>query len=298
MTGSNTDARWLAWTLCGALAWAGLTSCSDEPRVPRAGQRVKPYTYMPAFRLIRPKTPVVSLYEYYDKEKYLTTGKSISFSLPREYISYPADANGGPQLTVGLMYLRIASPNGDRFRPVSSIERKSGVPKEELTLHPYEFEPHTLTKNDFDKGLSPPGLSGLPGGARLSRVTADHCNFEVFSNIAPPPSWQRTIYDANGSSNLPYKSGVAFARSIGYLKFNPVVFCTIDTRRNWFPICVVNTTFRGWPMKISFGGDKVCETDKIIAGARDFLDQHSVRETERGAGFVESRYINFAKEGP
>ena len=149
-----------------------------------------------AFSWIRSKIPVVSLYEYYDRDNYLITGKSISFEIPREYMNYTAEANGGPQLTIGLTYVRATGQGGKRSLPVSEGERKRADLREDLVLHPYEFSPHALVERDFEKGLTPPGLAGLFSGDRLQRIVPNYCGYQVYANRTPKSLRRKQLHTA------------------------------------------------------------------------------------------------------
>jgi hypothetical protein len=286
---------------CGLTAVAGLVSCSDEPRVPRAGQVVKPLMSAPAFRWISPKIPTVSLYEYYDKITFRITGKRIDFDIPRPYFDYPSDFNGGPQLDIGVEYVRGNPEVPIGFKWLPQKDQSSNPDAEVLALTPYSDHLTDAKIGDLEQGLRIPQYHDPGTSIRLRYGNTQQCGYQIFFSETADKSRYPTRYQAPRSPQWPIQTAALFAKPTPNQTFFPVVGCSRDIHADGFPLCQVNTEYRGWPLRINFSARKLCETENVIAAAQKFLDQYRVNEAPRAPGFAENRHslaeLNFDPAG-
>ena len=126
--------RSAAIVFCSAvlLATAGCTKGASNPR---PGEVIKPYITTPAFNLSPPKVPTLSLEEYFDRRKYLVTGKSISFAIPTAYLTNPANWNGGAQNNIGLTY----DTKDNTFAPIPQWGQGEDLTRVEVNVYPYRL---------------------------------------------------------------------------------------------------------------------------------------------------------------
>jgi len=58
----------------------------------------------------------------------------------------------------------------------------------------------------------------------------------------------------------------------------------------WSGNCALQSSYRGWPIYISFKKTDACGVIEIVARVRASLDQYFVDETPRGLGYADTRW--------
>jgi hypothetical protein len=225
--------------------------------------------------------------EYYNKLRYLTTGKSISFRIPREYMGNYAEVNGGVPFELTAVYRRIGTT---WQQPVSRPGQKSPpLDYEVLSVSAFWSGPYPLSM-DAPTWRGLPDVPGAGFEPQLVRQSFEWCGFDVYevknsdqrlpiivSPLKPAPEWK-------------YTAPMLFARPEADKHYHLFITCSDYILTSGYPSCVMRTLYRGWPMEVMFYGGKICEADAMVATATAFLDRFRAGETARAPGYPENRY--------
>jgi len=56
------------------------------------------------------------------------------------------------------------------------------------------------------------------------------------------------------------------------------------------PTCTATTSYRGWPVRLTFPNHRICEYPQVVADARSMFDRFYLDETQRSPGQTEHRW--------
>ncbi|PVM83388.1 hypothetical protein [Caulobacter endophyticus] len=77
--------------------------------------------------------------------------------------------------------------------------------------------------------------------------------------------------------------------------FSDVIGCSPRNIIDGYPVCGGLSSYRGWPLEITFSGKDLCRYDELLAGARTLFDRFYLDETDRSPGLSEQRWSPAAR---
>lgn len=249
-----------------SLCILALASCGPaEP--PRPGEVVKPGR--PRLSVIKPKGSVEqSLYEYVPGGD-RTTGKRIRFRLPP--IMILPDATPGPRMR---LYIKIPATDGQ------SPDNDGTT----VLIYSADVGGNIGSHNIMDLNHSFDGF-GYPVENGLV-LDPQSCDVDRYSTKQFSSSQKSALLaadmDANGSP-APDTFVVGYPK--GAEVYQAVGGC-LEARAN----CALQSSYRGWPIYISFKKSDACGVIDIVRRVRIVLDRYFVDETPRGSGYTDTRW--------
>jgi len=249
-------------------------------------------------------TPVdVSLWEYSDKRTYVTTGKSITFRVPKAYFVMSEDREGGPQFSIDLTFDRVnrrpwlvggTGETAPKGREGNAVRQSSKVG---LALKTYGFVNAVFPRDRIESG----GGIGAGPGWSATRVEGEHCGFDLFQRKEP---WgvgnlgNGKVFDPRVDQAPPFNRAMRLARPHGVDTYDRIVTCTPVAGLE-YPWCTMGADFEGWPMTLWFSGEHVCQIDALLLQVHRLLEGFVTNRTERRSGEQENRntYGNRGRTG-
>lgn len=262
--------------LSGALLLyvASCQSPFPEPAHPRAGDIVPPQRASVASSSRGISEP--SLYEYSDHRPYVTTGKRIRFRIDNALLS-PTDRSDGPKLSISLVYDGRTLGRWTPATPghVVSASLESDALGGNLT-------PANITRAETTFGFF--GLE--PGDLRLRGRKCEMDAYEVAQNDYETRAVARYGRGAAGEEfRRRWGGSMLFALRNGQGPYSDVIACSQRS-----PTCRATTSYRGWPVRLTFPNHRICEYRQVVADARRMLDGFYLDESERSPGQTEQRW--------
>ena len=255
-----------------------LTACAREPETPEGGDVIR-FVRAPS---LQPGTPgitsVVSIYEpgpppqgRIRQKGNFTSGKRIRFRVDHSLVKTSNRADG-PHFDLTLWYdWKSLGPRGQELSRDVTASLRSGEIGGNLTR-----DNITLSGAPFEQ------IGVIPSGG-LERRAASVCGLDTYDvNITGdrenrPGTWDGGVRaerfrDRFGGSLI---FGVVDHQG-GY---GDVVSCS-----QYSPTCTAITSYRGWPVRIIFGSDQICNYRKIAASTQALFDRFYIDQTERSPG--------------
>lgn len=221
----------------------------------------------------------VTIYEYTDREKWITNGRSITLRIPIAYLTFSAALSGGAQSVISIDFDYDTKEPWTREHAAVRA-RTEGDASGSTDGSPGPVRTARMSANlsifdrPFDKRQSD-GLtaakSGNPDWFYKDYVYLDDsiCGYDMFRDD--------NVHGVRHSSppRYPFDEATVFARtsSSGY---DTMVECTWLGERAW---CGATRTFDGFPLTIHFDGDRLCEVDAAFARATGVLDGFVIERT-------------------
>lgn len=253
---------WVFSPLC-LLALASYASAGD----PKPGDIVKPGR--PRSSMTKPQGFVEqSLYEYIPGGDRIT-GKRIRFRLPPVMIL--PDATPGPRmrLLINISAVNGSSPADDDINVLMYSDDVGG-----------NIGSHNIGdfNHSFD-GFGYPVENGL-------LLDPQSCNVDRYQATKFSSSQKSALIAADMAAD---GDPAADTFIVGYPKgadaYQAVGGC-LEARVN----CALQSSYRGWPIYISFKKTDACGVIEIIRRVRASLDRYLVDETSRGPAYADTRW--------
>lgn len=228
-------------------------------------------------------TPInITLHEYTDSAKWITTGRSVSFAIPEAFIEITSNLSGGAQFALNIGY------DVDTGQPASlwRTDEKAGAnlsPSERFQEERRKRVSITLkvrrngsvvrpmpefTLAEILAGKSPAYSTALRLPPR--RLDDEYFGFDQFDGEKNPAFYQ--------NQRAPFERASYFARRNADGKYDTFVACVLS--RHNYPYCKSNIRFDGmWDMQVGFSGQYLSSYDKLIDQARKVLTEHLVAKT-------------------
>ena len=252
-----------------------------EPAEPKAGDIV-PYRRASGVSSSE-GTSTPSLYEYSNELRQVTTGKRIRFHVPNALLDV-TDRSDGPKVAISLRY---DGQTLDRFTPgtpghligadLKSHARGGNLTPENITRQETVFGP-------FGHGPTNLSLRGLECGLDAYDVEQNDYTTRHIARYGLTQS-EKEFRSRWGGSML-----FAFKDDGG-------VYSDVITCYQISPTCNATTSYRGWPVRLTFPNGRICEYPKIAADARRMFDRFYLDETERSPGQIERRWTPIRMRG-
>lgn len=263
----------------GALALF-TTGCDGwEPQNPRAGQIVRTVRAPGVARATPGKFSTVSVYEQSAEGHDRITGKRIRFRVEHSLVDVK-NRRSGPMHNLTLMFNRdgILPYEGERFSKawvyatLESTDRGGNLTRENMT--------------SVDCCI--PQMSDIKPGALLP-LPDKVCGFDVF-RVVIPTLGERTL---KSTSHDPLDAALAerFGGSVVFASGRPqATYDTVIGCPKYNPTCTALTSYRGWPVNITFRSRHLCEYPEIHDEAVALFDRFLVEETGRSTGQADTRW--------
>ena len=272
--------NWISFYAAAVLAVVlALTVCArSEPKTPKAGDVIN-YVRAP---LLQPGTPgvtsVVSVYEpglspqgRIRPKGDTISGKRIRFRVDHSLIR-PSNRADGPHFDLSLMYdaKTLGPSDHDRSRTVIASLR-SGQIGGNLT-------PDNITRSEapFEQiGVVPPG--------GLERRVASVCGLDTYDVTIRgdrehrPGTWDGGVKAEHFRDR--FGGSLIFGVEDSHGRYADVISCS-----GYSPTCTAVTSYRGWPVRIVFGNEMICDYRELAASAQRLFDRFYLDETERSSG--------------
>lgn len=256
-----------------------LTACArSEPEMPKGGDVIH-YVRAP---LLEPGTPgitsVVSIYEpgpppqgrFRPKGDFIS-GKRIRFRVDHSLIK-PSNRADGPHFDLTIRYdaKTLGPSDHERSRTIVASLR-SGQVGGNLT-------PGNITRSEapFEQiGVVPPG--------GLERRVASVCGLDTY-DVTIPGDWENRVGTWDGGVKAErfrdrFGGSLIFGVEDSHGRYTGMVSCS-----GYSPTCTAITSYRGWPVRIVFGSDQICDYREIAASTQLLFDRFYLDETERSSG--------------
>ncbi len=226
----------------------------------------------------------ITMFDYTDRQHYITNGRSVSFQFPSRYywtmLPHPDEAallfsigfdrqTGEPwslvpgaskmslaerakrEAEVGLSVLR------DILRPTSEdlkAARARGV-----------VEPETIEER-FKSCIDV-----------FHWIGGEYCGYEMFEQCGRGTAAVRAAQDS------PLDKASIFARPDGAGGYDRIVVCNQTDRHGWCRTEAPHDVVKS--VKVYFGGPALCEADGVVAQANALLRKHTVKRTAARPGW-------------
>lgn len=257
-----------------------LTACApSEPETPKAGDVIR-YVRASAMSPATPgTTSTVSIYEpgvdpegrRRPKRGDVISGKRIRFRVDPSLV-YVTNRRDGPHFDLKLSYdARTLGPAGhERSRDVIASLRAGQIGG-------------NLTRENITRSEAPFEQIGVvpPGG--LERRTASVCGLDTYDVKIPgdqenrPGTWDGGVKAERFRDR--FGGSLIFGVEDSHGRYTDVVSCS-----GYSPTCTAITSYRGWPVRITFGSDQICDYREIAASTQTLFDRFYLDETERSSG--------------
>jgi hypothetical protein len=278
-----------------------ITGCGNKVSHARAGQIVKPAVYGQGGGSTSPNKTNIALYEYADKRKYVTTGKSIWFSIPEYFTTFSTNRAGGPQFGINLEY----DPNENRPHIPSQYRsrldwQRASTSVVGIILRTYEPR-HLVSDEDIISGRSVNRFEVFTHFRPLERKIESYCGYTAYGPMVSTSLNEidhQTPNKTGSDRKWTYGDAVVLARFSLANRAVRAVACSARVRSDGFPYCQLWEEYRGWPMLLTFSAARVCRLDDMIANTRAFLDRYVVSETGRAPGQPETRHSDSDNRSP
>lgn len=256
------------------LSVAGCQMQAPEPAHPKAGDVVPPR--LASFASSREGTSTPSLYEYSDHKRYVTTGRRIRFHVDNAFVK-STNRSDGPKFNIGLHY-------DGRTLDRSTHETLGHVISATLESHAGggNLTPENITRAEMSFGffgLEPGNLSlrGRACGLDAYNVAQNDYTTRHIARygLSPPAAAFRSRWGGSMLFALRNNRGV----------YSDVIAC--DQTK---PTCTATTSYRAWPVRLTFPSHRICDYPKVVADARFMFDRFYLDQTERSRGQIERRW--------
>jgi len=274
--------RWSSLACHGMLASALLsaTACKPlEPESPKAGDHVRP-VWASSFSHQNPgKMSTVSVYEHFDSDQngLIITGKRIRFRVDHSLVDR-FNRRDGPTIRLALSF------DMNTLGPVafgSSTSVSAALVDNAIGGN--------LTRENITSSAGPFGVIGRVPPHSLKPRTQAVCGLDAFdvpsgeAFLASKESYPLTPGAERFSKE--YGGSMVFALKGAGDTYIDIISCS-----RYSPTCQSTSSYRGWPARIVFKNEYICNYSKIKSGAKQLFDQFYVDETERSPGQVERRW--------
>jgi hypothetical protein len=264
-----------------------LAACQREPQNPEAGDVVRPARTIDGDNR-RGKFATVSVYEQAPGGDNVTTGKRIRFRVEKPYAQI-GDRGPGPVFNLTLMY------DLDDKQPILGPPRAAPPSTVVATLESHGAGLGLTRQTLPDANIAYGSIGFLPAGS-LKRQTAEVCGLDAYE-VTADGSMETSI-----DAYPPPPAGAEFARTFGGSmvfalpgrggSYDAIIGCS---RRS--PTCTAATSYRGWPLRVTFQNTKICRYSEVQSSARALLDRFFLEETPRSAGQSEHRWSSTSTHG-
>lgn len=243
-----------------------------EPARPRAGDIVPPQRASGASSNRGTSKP--SLYEYSDDNRYVTTGKRIRFHVDNALLN-PTDRSDGPKFNISLEY---DGRTLDGWTPATPGHLVSATLQSDASGG--NLTPENIMRAEkvfFDLEPSELRLRGSVCGLDAYDVAqSDYATRSIARygrGVAGAEFWRQW-----GGSML-------FGRKNDRGVYSDVIACNQS-----LPTCTASTSYRGWPVRLTFPNHRICDYHQIVSDARRLFDRFYLDETDRSPGQTEHRW--------
>lgn len=264
--------------LGAALAAVSLTmsvAACMEPAQPKAGDVVPPRRASGVSSSAG--TSKLSLYEYSDDNRFVTTGKRIRFHVDNALVEV-TNRSDGPKLNIALRYdgrtLGPFTPGTQGHIIGATLESRA--------------RGGNLTPENITRAGTSFGFLGLEPGDLSLRGRA--CGLDAY-DIRQNDYTTRLIarYGLSGPEaefRLRWGGSMLFALRDGRGVYSDVIACNQTS-----PTCTATTSYRAWPVSLTFPNHRICDYPRIVADAHFMFDRFYLDETERSPGQIERRWL-------
>jgi hypothetical protein len=266
--------QWWLFGLLIACALFGAWQFSRRPDV------VPPRIYGSGFASSSMKTVDVSMYEYTDKVKWITNGRSITFRIPIAYLSFTAALSGGAQSHIPIDFDYETGEPWTRehfatLRAQSALE----APRSADAYASYPgLRRLGASLSIFHRPFDEKQARGLLGAKQGNShwiyrhyvyVEDSICGYDMFRkdygygarHLRPP--------------RYPFNKATIFARASNN-GYDTMVECTWLGDHAW---CHATREFDGFPLTVYFDGSRLCDVDAVFARATEVLNGFVVQRT-------------------
>lgn len=256
-----------------------LTACArSEPETPEAGDVIR-YVRAP---LLQPGTPgvtsVVSIYEpgpppqgrFRPKGDFIS-GKRIRFRVDHSLIK-PSNRADGPHFDLTIWYdsRTLGPPGQERSRDVTASLRSGQIGG-------------NLTRDNITRSDAPFEQIGIIPSGGLERRVASVCGLDTYDVTIPGHRDHRAGTWDGGVKAKSFRDrfggSLIFGVEDRHGGYGDVVSCS-----QYSPTCTAITSYRGWPVRINFGSDQICDYREIAASTQTLFDRFYIDQTERSPG--------------
>lgn len=217
---------------------------------------------------IDPSPIEVSMYEYVDRNKWITNGRSITLRIPTAYLTFDSALRSGPQSAISVGF------DHDTLEPWSVME--TAAPKSQPSVLRARNVGATLSIFDrpFDQRIAKELLEAKQGGPSLLyrdyvAVSGSFCGHDMF--------W---IGRARGAVTYvvsqPFDRANTFARISSTGEYDTLVRCETDQFGAW---CRATREFEGFPLTIYFDDERLCDIDATFQKTTELLGRFVASRT-------------------
>jgi hypothetical protein len=220
-------------------------------------------------------TPVdASIYEYVNRDKWITNGRSITLRVPTAYLTFDAALRGGPQSVISISF------DHDTLEPWPIIE--SAAPKSQsdalrtrelvatLSIFEQPFNQH-IAEELFEAKQNRPSILYRD----YALVSGSFCGHDMF--------W---VGRARGNTTYvlraPFDRANTFARISPNGDYDALVQCEADRTGAW---CRATREFERFPLTVYFDDDRLCDLEETFSRAQELLGRFVVSRTDPKEGW-------------
>jgi len=225
----------------------------------------------------------VTVYEYVDKDRHITTGRTITYSFPPSYYFGLLPRPGESALTFGVHFdlatgkswksapEQLLHPDADQGARAEAARRKVAA-----TI---SFYGSILAKSEHLNAAKARGVVDVEDISVLSMscygeyhwIGSEICGFEMFEHCSRhnPMLRKKQAY--------PFNVAAIFARPDGMGGYDRIVECNHTDELGWCRTQEPHPVAKGF--EVYFGGPNLCQVNEIVAAAKELLDRHVTEET-------------------
>ncbi len=232
-------------------------------------------------------TPVdVTIYEYTDRERWITNGRSITFRVPLAYFNFTTALSGGAQSEISIDFdYDTGEPWTREYFARLRDQGAAEAPKSSDAQTTYPWLRRlgaklSVFRHPFDEreanGLLGAKL-GNPDWYYKNHVYLDDaiCDYDMYrrrrhgaQHLTPP--------------RYPFDRATVFARVREGKSYDTMVECTALYHHAW---CHATREFEGFPLTIYFDGSRLCKVDAVFDRATEVLEGFVIQRTSPVEGW-------------
>jgi hypothetical protein len=229
----------------------------------------------------------VTIYDYSNRDKWITNGRSVTFRIPIAYLTFDAALAGGAQAEISIDFdNETGEPWTREHFAALRTESVKDIPKSaDLHTTYHWLRRMSTTVSVFHRPFDERQAKGL-WGAKLGNpdwlykqyvyLGDSICDYDMFENT-----------DVHGTLDLvppryPFNKATVFARSRNGKSYDTMVECIWLSGNTW---CHATRQFEGLPLTVYFDGNRLCNVDAVFDRAAEMLEGFVVQRTAPVSGW-------------
>jgi hypothetical protein len=229
------------------------------------------------------ETYPVTVYEYVDRDNFIVSGRTITYSFPPSYYVDPLPRVGESVLSFGIWFDTVtgnswAEAPKDLREPGPDVRKQQEAAERHAEASIYLRAPVPPRSEDLASAKNrgkvdiediPATTVSCPGEYRW--LGTEYCGFEMFEQCS------RGNLQSRNAQAYPFSDASIFAKANSEGGYKRIVKCDQTSALGW--CSTKNEHQLGRDFLVYFGGAKLCEVEGVVKAASDIFSQHITAQT-------------------